>query len=167
MPSGGFRINSGRKKKPVVEQQLESMKSGKPVEILDFGPDALELPKEPSPYLSDKAKEIYSNVYEWLKSIDCLKGIHSYTLEEYAICKARWIECEQMNSTHGMLLKDSNGKMVVSPYVAVGSKYLKEANDAWTKIYSIVEKTRKTTLSEEDKQTNPMEELFKRKGEKK
>ena len=121
MPSGGYRINAGRKKKSESMPKLESTKSGEVVEILDFGPDALELPKDPPEYLSEKAKEIYSNVYEWLKSIDCLKGIHSYTLEEYAICKARWLECEQMNSTHGMLLKDPNGKMIVSPYVAVGS----------------------------------------------
>lgn len=167
MPSGGYRINAGRKKKPVVEQQLESLKNGKPVEILDFGPDAIELPKEPPDYLSDKAKEIYSNVYEWLKSIDCLKGIHSYTLEEYAICKSRWLECEQMNSAHGMLLKDASGKMIVSPYVAVGSKYLKEANDAWAKIFAIVEKTRKTTLDEEKGEESDMEKLFKRKRENK
>lgn len=167
MPSGGYRINAGRKKKPVAEQQLESLKNGKPVEILDFGPDAIELPKEPPEYLSEKAKEIYLNVYEWLKSIDCLKGIHSYTLEEYAICKARWLECEQMNSSHGMLLKDSNGKMIVSPYVAVGSKYLKEANDAWAKIFAVVEKTRKRTLEDENNEVSEMELLFQRKREKK
>ena len=167
MPSGGYRINAGRKKKPVVEQQLESLKNGKPVEILDFGPDAIELPKEPPEYLSEKAKEIYSNVYEWLKSIDCLKGIHSYTLEEYAICKSRWLECEQMNSSHGMLLKDANGKMIVSPYVAVGSKYLKEANDAWAKIFAVVEKTRKRTLEDENNEVSEMELLFQRKREKK
>ncbi len=167
MPSGGYRINAGRKKKPVVEQQLESVKYGKPVEILDFGPDAIELPETPPNHLSEKAKEIYANVYEWLKSIDCLKGIHSYTLEEYAICKARWMECEQMNTTHGLLLKDANGKMLISPYVAVGSKYLKEANDAWAKIYSVVEKTRKTILTEEEKEIDELELLFRKKGEKK
>lgn len=167
MPSGGYRINAGRKKKSETMPKLESTKSGEVVEILDFGPDALELPKDPPEYLSEKAKEIYSNVYEWLKSIDCLKGIHSYTLEEYAICKARWLECEQMNSTHGMLLKDPNGKMIVSPYVAVGSKYLKEANDAWAKIHLIVVKTRKTTLVDTDEEIDPLEDLFKRKSDKK
>ena len=167
MPSGGYRINSGRKKKTDTLPKLESTKSGEVVEILDFGPDAMELPKDPPEYLSDKAKEIYTNVYEWLKSIDCLKGIQSYTLEEYAICKSRWMECEQMNSTHGLLLKDANGKMLVSPYVAVGSKYLKEANDAWAKIHAIVVKTRKTTLTDDEGEVDELEELFKRKGDKK
>ena len=62
MPSGGYRINAGRKKKSETMPKLESTKSGEVVEILDFGPDALELPKDPPEYLSDKAKEIYSNV---------------------------------------------------------------------------------------------------------
>ena len=45
MPSGGYRINAGRKKKSESMPKLESTKSGEVVEILDFGPDALELPK--------------------------------------------------------------------------------------------------------------------------
>ena len=57
--------------------------------------------------------------------------------------------------------------MIVSPYVAVGSKYLKEANDAWAKIFAVVEKTRKRTLEDENNEVSEMELLFQRKREKK
>ena len=37
MPSDGYRINAGRKKKSESMPKLESTKSGEVVEILDFG----------------------------------------------------------------------------------------------------------------------------------
>ena len=110
----------------------------------------------PPSYLSEKAKEIYITVYKWLESIDCLKGILPYNVEEYAFVKARWMECEEKNSVHGLLLKDNNGKLYPSPYVQMAQQYLRQTNEAWEKIYQVV---RESKLKEWD-DTNPNNDVL-------
>ena len=156
MPSGGYRPNAGRKKKPVALKLLEGNSSNKEFEVVNFGEQAITLPSTPPSYLSDKAKEIYINVYQWLLSIDCIKGILPYNLEEYAFCKSRWMECEEMNTKHGLLVKDQNGKPMASPYVGMAHQYLKQTNDVWNKIYLVV---RESKLSKWDG-NNPNDDIL-------
>ena len=84
----------------------------------------MELPKDPPEYLSDKAKEIYTNVYEWLKSIDCLKGIHSYTLEEYAICisKDNTELTEKVNTALAQLKEEGTLDAIIANYIGDDTK---------------------------------------------
>lgn len=78
----------------------------------------------------------------WLKSIGCTQGILPYNLEEYAFCKARWLECEDMNTKHGLLVKDQNGKPMPSPFVGMAQQYLKQTNEVWSKIYIVVRESK-------------------------
>lgn len=160
MPSGGYRPNAGRKRKPAMQKILEGNPGKRDIEIVDFGPNAVVLPSTPPTYLSERAKEIYMNVYNWLVSIDCITGILPYNLEEYAFCKARWLECEEMNTQHGLLVKDQNGKAMPSPFVAMAHQYLKETNEVWDKIYVVIRESKLTKYSESNPNDDIMEKLF-------
>lgn len=153
---GGYRANAGRKKKPVEQKLLEGNPGKRQIEVVDFGHSAVVLPSNPPEYLSEKAKEIYTNVYNWLVSIDCIKGILPYNLEEYAFCKARWLECEDMNTKHGLLVKDGNGKAMPSPFVGMAQQYLRQTNEVWNKIYMVI---RETKLAKWDG-TNPNDDIL-------
>lgn len=144
MPSGGARPGAGRPKKSAAQKVLEGNLGKRPIEVVDLA-DGVELPSEPPTYLSAKAKEIYRTVYAWLKSVGCTKGILPYNLEEYAFCKARWLECEEMNTKHGLLVKDpTNGKAMPSPFVAMAQQYLKQTNEVWGE--NLSGRSRKQTL---------------------
>ncbi|GHU99168.1 hypothetical protein FACS1894211_04110 [Clostridia bacterium] len=125
MASGGARSGAGRKPKGVAQKILEGNPGRRSIRLLEFD-TGLEIPTEPPEYFSDRAKDIYRNVHEWLKKIGCTTGILPYNLEEYAFCKARWIECEEKNSQHGLLVKDGSGKPAPSPFVAMASQYLRK-----------------------------------------
>lgn len=153
---GGYRPNAGRKKKPVEQKILEGNPGKREIQIVEFGENACVLPQTPPDYLSDKAKEIYTKVYNWLLSIDCIKGILPYNLEEYAFCKARWMECEEMNTKHGLLVKDNNGKPMPSPFVGMAQQYLRQTNEVWNKIYMVI---REAKLSKWDG-TNPNDDII-------
>lgn len=155
MPSGGYRAGAGRPKKSATEKVLEGNPGKRKIEIVDFM-DAEELPQAPAKWLSAKGKELYTFVYDWLAKIGCLKGILPCHLEEYAHCKSRWHECEEQNSSIGLIVKDSSGKPVPSPFVQLASTYLKQANEAWGKIYTVV---RETKLKEWDNQ-NPNDDIM-------
>ena len=151
----------GRKPKPTALKQLEGNPGKRPIEVVNFTTDnGLELPSEPPSYLSVKAKEIYKTVYAWLKSIGCTQGILPYNLEEYAFCKARWLECEDMNTKHGLLVKDQNGKPMPSPFVGMAQQYLKQTNEVWSKIYIVVRESKLSKWDETNPNDDSMEKLL-------
>jgi phage terminase small subunit len=157
MPSGGIRTGAGRPKKSAAEKILNGNPGGRTIEIVNFV-DSDELPVIPAKWLSDRAKEVYKAVYEWLAKIGCLKGILPAHLEEYAHCKSRWHECEEQNSRVGLIIKDQHGNAAPSPFVALANGYLRQANDAWAKIYIVV---RETKLQEWDK-NSPNDDVMER-----
>ncbi len=57
MASGGARAGAGRPKKSATQKVLEGNPSRRPIEIVDFGGDGIELPSEPPIYLSAKQKK--------------------------------------------------------------------------------------------------------------
>ena len=156
MPSGGYRSNSGRKRKPATQKYIEGNLGHRPIEVVKFAEGKIDVPVDPPAYLSDRAKEIYINVYKWLADIDCLKGILPYNLEEYSFCKDRWLEAEDNISKYGMTIIDPKGKQVESPYIEVSKYYLKATNDVWNKIYQVV---RESKLSKWDS-SNPNDDVL-------
>ena len=155
MPSGGTRTGAGRPKKSAIQKVLEGNPGKRKIEIVDFM-DAEELPSTPAKWLTEKGREVYTFVYEWLKKIGCLKGILPCHLEEYAHCKSRWLECEDQNSRVGLIVKDQHGNPAPSPFVALAGNYLKQSNEAWSKIYAVV---RETKLKEWDS-NNPNDDVM-------
>lgn len=160
MPSGGYRANAGRKRVPASKKILEGNPSHRPIEVVEFGPNAAKVPSTPPEYLPEKAKEIYTNVYNWLVSIDCLTGILPYNLQEYAFCKARWMDCEEMNTTHGLIMKDDKGRPVTSPYVQLSQIYLRQTNEVWAKIYVVIREAKLSKYTDSSPNDDVLESLF-------
>lgn len=52
-----------------------------------------------------QAKEIYEETWKWLKQIGCAAKVSPQLLERYAMCSARWIQCEEMTNRMGFLSK--------------------------------------------------------------
>lgn len=164
MPSGGARAGAGRKKKPAETKILEGNRGKREIEILQFDDSSPDIPEEPPEYLSDLAKEIYKELLDWLKGIGCTKGILPYNVAEYAFCKARWIESERINSTHGLLLKNEKGKPVLSPYVQAARDYLRDTNEVWSKIYAVIRESKLSKWDDNSPNDDVMAKLLKGKG---
>ncbi len=160
MARGGFRINAGRKRKPVEVKILEGKRGHRPIEVVDFTSSSIEVPVNPPTYLSKRAKVIYKAVYKWLLDLDCLKGILPYNLEEYAFCKDRWLEAEDNLSKFGSTILDPKGKQIVSPYIEISRYYLKATNDVWNKIYQIVRESKLSKWNGKSPNDDVMETLL-------
>jgi len=156
MPQGGYRANAGRHKKSATQKKLEGNPGKRPIEVLDLS-SADEIPAEPPAWLSDKAKEIYTFVRAWLEKIGCLRGILPCHLDEYSHLKANWHKAEEQITATGMIFKE-DGKVKPSPFVALAQGYMKQANDAWAKIYAVV---RETKLKDWDS-ANPNDDVMER-----
>jgi len=159
MPSGGYRPGAGRPRKPVSEKILDGNPGKRPIEILEFD-EGEELPKDPPSWLSKTGKQVYKTIVEWLEKIGCTKGILPYNVEEYAHCKSRWLEAEEALNTHGLLVKDKNGKPTPNPYLQFSQQYLKMTNDVWSKIYQVVRETKLSELDDNSPNDDVMESLL-------
>lgn len=107
----------GRPKSPIVEKIANGNPGKRPLTVLDFKNSASDLEGKPMPkpseYLSAEQKngtqffavEIYEATWNWLKDCGCESLVNPHVLEEYAMCKARWIQCENLNSEFGFLAK--------------------------------------------------------------
>ena len=108
---GGARPGAGRKKTAVREKAENGNPGGRRLEVLDIPEvEGVDMPK-PHDFLSAEqrdgstlqASEIYGETWEWLKKIGCASKISPQLLERYAMCSARWIQCEEMTNRMGFL----------------------------------------------------------------
>lgn len=164
---GGARAGAGRKKKAVIDKITE--KSNQPIEVLDIPEvDGVEMPK-PKDILSATqrdgksfmAKEIYEETWEWLKKIGCYTVVSPQVIERYAMCAARWIQCEQMTNELGFLSKHpTTGKPIPSPFINIGINYMNQAVRSWNEIYQIVKENCTVDYSGKNPQDDLMEKLL-------
>ena len=169
---GGARPGAGRKKKAVVDKINDPLASQK-IEILDI-PDVegVEMPK-PKDILSAAqrdgkdflAKEIYEETWQWLKNINCQTVVSPQVIERYAMCAARWIQCEQMTSELGFLSKHpTTGKPIPSPFINIGINYMNQAVRNWNEIYQIVKENCTVEYTGTNPQDDLMEKLLRSRG---
>lgn len=164
---GGARAGAGRKKKAVIDKITE--KSNQPIDVLDIPEvDGVEMPK-PKDILSATqrdgksfmAKEIYEETWEWLKKIGCHTVVSPQVIERYAMCAARWIQCEQMTNELGFLSKHpTTGKPIPSPFINIGINYMNQAVRSWNEIYQIVKENCTVDYSGKNPQDDLMEKLL-------
>lgn len=171
---GGARPGAGRKKKSLAEKIENGNNGGKKLKILDI-PDVsgVEMPK-PHDFLSAnqrggeklQAKDIYEETWNWIKSIGCTAAVSPQLLERYAMCAARWIQCEEMTSKLGYLSKHpTTGNPIPSPYINIGINYMNQANRLWSEIYQIVKENCSADYNGKNPQDDLMERLLRaRKG---
>jgi hypothetical protein len=134
----------GRPRKSLDEKVVE----GKKAKVLKSEKTAVHSGfPEPSEFLSSvqrieiplKAKEVYERVYKWLTQFGCEKFVTQDTIEIYALCIARWVQCEEAVSKIGFTSKHpTTGAPIASPYVAMSREYMKQAVAVWDRIYGLV-----------------------------
>lgn len=161
---GGKRPGAGRKPKSNLEKAQNGNPGGRKLTMLDI-PDVegVQMPK-PNELLSAtqrdgtelRAKQIYEDTWNWLNSIGCAGYVSPQTIERYAMCVARWLQCEEMTNELGFLSKHpTTGKPVTSPFINIGINYMNQASRQWDNIMQIV----KENCSVDFSGTNPNDDL--------
>ncbi len=124
----------------------------------------------PSEYLSAMqrdgkplgADEIYNKVYAWLIKLGCEKLINPQAVEQYAMCVARWVQCEETISHFGFLGKHSTtGQPCQSPFVNMSLNYMKQSNLLWASIQQIVKENCSVEIDSRSPKNDMMEQLLK------
>lgn len=133
---GGARPGAGRKKTAVKDKAANGNPGGRRLEVLDIPEmEGVEMPK-PHDFLSAEqrdgaplqAKEIYEETWNWLQRIGCAAKVSPALLERYAMCSARWIQCEETTSKLGFLSKHpTTGKPIPSPFINIGIQYMNQS----------------------------------------
>ena len=138
----------GRPTKPLVDKIMDGNPGKRLLKVVEFRSNEIaELP-EPPEFLIEVTKttekwptatDIYTKTVAWVSKTGCLKLIPTDYIEEYSLCKARWLECEQVNARLGLLAKHpTTGQPMQSPYVQMAMTYLRQSDVAWSKIYEVV-----------------------------
>ena len=84
-----------------------------------------------------------TKIYDELKeNIDNNKyQVPNALINEYALCLARWLQIESALNKYGLIIKGSNDKLKLSPYVQLSQQYLKQVNEVYSKIENIINKS--------------------------
>ena len=168
---GGARMGAGAKKKPLADKIAEGNPGKRKLTVIDFEDKATDLegqqmPK-PSKLLSATqkdgkplvAEEVYIATWEWLAERKCASLVSPQLLERYSMSVARWIQCEEAISEFGFLAKHpTTGAAIASPYVAMSTNYMKQINQQWSVIFSIVKENCSDLF--EHSSMDPMEALL-------
>ena len=171
---GGARPGAGRKKSAVREKAENGNPGGRRLEVLDIPEvEGVDMPK-PHEFLyaeqrdgsTLQAEEIYTETWEWLKKVGCAAKVSPQLLERYAMCSARWIQCEEMTNRMGFLSKHpTTQKPIPSPFINIGINYMNQAVRLWNEIFQIVKENCSTDYGEISPQDDLMERLLRaRKG---
>ncbi len=165
---GGARPGAGRKKTAVKDKAANGNPGGRRLEVLDIPElEGVEMPK-PHDFLSAEqrdgaplqAKEIYEETWNWLQRIGCASKVSPALLERYAMCSARWIQCEETTSKLGFLSKHpTTGKPIPSPFINIGIQYMNQAVRLWNEIFQIVKENCSTDY---DSGPSPQDDLMER-----
>ena len=157
---GGARVGAGRKKKPLAQRIQEGQAATAvptPVELQGVVmPDVKE-------YLSDEqrigrlyAKDVYTEVWEWLDERHCAHLVSPQLLEQYSMTMGRYVQTERMISEYGFISKHpTTGMAITSPFVSIAHAYLRQANIIWQQIYDIVQAN-----SVEPVKSNPQDDMM-------
>lgn len=130
---GGARIGAGRKSKALSDKILDGQ-FGVPAINTNFE-DIFE-PPPPKDYLTAEqkdgsqlcAEQIYRETYKWLKSVGCEKIVTKQLVEDFALAKARHVQCEGILSKFGLLAKHPiTGEPTTSPFVKKSIDYNKQS----------------------------------------
>ena len=99
-------------------------------------------------------------------AIGCAAKVSPQLLERYAMCSARWVQCEEITNRMGFLSKHpTTGKPIPSPFINIGINYMNQAVRIWNEIFQIVKENCSTEYGESTPQDDLMERLLRaRKG---
>jgi len=167
--------SGGRPSKPLIDKIVSGNPGKRKLKVVKFSDEVCAEFPQPPEFLIDATKitgawpsatDIYKSTVEWLKTTGCLKLIPKDYIEEYALCKARWFECENKNTALGLLTRHpTTGNPILSPYVKSSGDYLKMSDGAWAKIYEVVKANCTSDFRQEGSSNDDiMERLLRGKG---
>ncbi|MBR1886572.1 MAG: terminase [Schwartzia sp.] len=163
---GGARTGAGRKKKPLADKILEGKTGGLKVMATPADFDGVEMPPVKE-FLKAKQKdgrdfyaaEIYEEMWKWLNEKGCASLVNPMLLNQYAMSAGRYIECESINSSMGLLARHpTTGAPIASPYVSMSDMYAKRMQSIWEQIYRVV----KENCSVDYQGANPQDDVMER-----
>lgn len=157
---GGARPGAGRKPKSLKTVDAAPLPRPKM--------EGVDMPK-PRDFLAAKqadggqmqAQDIYAETWSWLQKFGCSDWVSPQLLERYAVCLARWIQCEEAISLLGFLSPHpTTGATIASPYINIGIQYLNQANRLWDEIYQLIEQKSGSACGSANLQEDSMERLL-------
>ena len=166
---GGVRVGAGRKKKSLDEKILAGQSTEEDRVPTFVSKEGMPPLKE---FLCETQKngeklcaaEIYEEIWLWLKARKCENLIDSHLLEQYAMCVARWRQCEQAISHLGLSGRHpTTGGVMTSVYVKMAQDYLKLVSQLRYQIYTLV-KENSTLDGLPYEGEDDMEKFFRDKG---
>jgi hypothetical protein len=168
---GGARIGAGQKKKPLAEKLQNGNPGHRPLEVVSFPTADLQGAVMPpaKDYMAARQKdgsntvavEVYESTWQWLKERSCAHLIPAQVLEHYAQTVGRWIQCEEAISTYGFLGKHpTTGAPIASPFVQMSQQYMKQTNQLWFAIFTVVKENCTSSYEGANPQDDVMERLL-------
>ena len=163
---GGKRPGAGRKPKGVKEKADNGNTGGRRLKVLDIPDTEGSVMPQPDEILSAKQKdgtklkaaEIYERVWKWLDNLGATANIAPEVIEQYAMCRTRWLQCEDMTNELGFLSRHpTTGKPITSPFINIGINYMNQAARQWDAIMQTV----KENCSVDFTGANPNDDLEK------
>ena len=151
-------------------------RAGVKLTVLDIPETEGEDMPEPHEFLSAKqhdgstleAGDIYRETWGWLEKLGVAKAVSPQLLERYAMCSARWIQCEEMTTKAFRRISfqaSDDVKPILSPFINIGINYMNQANRLWDEIFQIVKENCSAEYSGANPQDDVMERLLRaRKG---
>lgn len=140
----------GRPKKPLADKIMEGNPGKRKLTVIGFE-DTADLEGQPMPKPSELlsasqkdgkpfgADAIYTETWNWLNERGCAQLVSPQLIEKYAVCTARWRQCEEVTNELGFIARHpATNAPIQSPYVAMASTYLSQANRLWSEIFQIV-----------------------------
>lgn len=98
-----------------------------------------------------KTQEIYDEIMKVITKSECQERIPKELIEEYAICTARWIQCEEYSNRLGLIAKSTiSQKPLISPYVNASMIYLNQSIKLRQEINNLIQKFRRNQDTEVD-----------------
>ena len=165
----GNYTGAGRKAKPLAEKIAEG-KTGMTIINLPEGAgmEGFDMPP-PKEYMLAKqkggadlcAEEIYMDTWKWLTERGCERLVSPQLVEQYAMSVSRWIQCEEAISVYGLLGKHpTTGAPIASPFVQMSQTYMKQTNQLWFAIFTVVKENCASTYDGKNPQEDVMERLL-------
>lgn len=152
--------SGGRPREALVDKIMNDNPGKRPLKVLDEKMNRKNQDLNPPSYLKDAGIAIFNKTVDWLIPTGCLGYINPEHIAEYALCKQRWMECEEWNNKNLLAKHPTTGQPMQSPYVEMGLKYLRQADTAWAKIYDIVKENATVEFRMNNPNDDVMEELL-------
>jgi P27 family predicted phage terminase small subunit len=152
----------GNKPKPTVLKLVTGNPGRRPLNAREAKPE-VQVP-EPPQLLSGDALLEWQRITPLLADVGLIAKLDRAIIATYCKCWARWIECERMLETTGLIVKSPNGYPMYSPYLAASNKALDQLRQLSEQIGLSGSARSRIKAGEPPSQTDPGEAFLRGRG---